>query len=294
MHNETIAVVVMLIASATYALSFVLQHKGTQQVVRLRAQPDTSDVKLYGNKIWLLGVVCFSVSFWLHLAALKFGSVAVVQPLIVTELIFIPPFSALISHAKVSAKDWVAIVAVAAGLAGYLITADPSSGTHTPTTMQWIIVIVGFSVAIAALVLVGSRLGLVARAAMCGTAAGLVGALMSVAANGAFDAPSSSITSMLTNPLAYVTGISAVATIGLSALAFRSGPITVSSPAMIGVNPIVALLVSMWIFQVEIHHTALDLVIILICVAVVAAGIVYLTQNEQVDESIEDSVSIAD
>lgn len=270
----------MLLASALYALSYVLQHQGTQQwMAKREASPDFAG-KLWMNKIWVIGVLLFCVTYLVHMGALAFGSAALVQPLIVTELIFLPPIAALVTKVKVTRQQWTAIIVVTIALAGYLIVSSPSANNSTPSSTQWIIVTVGMIVAMAALVGLGQKTSPVVAAALCGTAAGLAGALMALTASGLFDGPTGGgISSLLTNPLLYVTVTANILTIVLAALAFRAGPITVSTPAMIGVNPIVALLISIWIFGVTIHDTPLDLIVIIICLAAVAYGVVYLTKS---------------
>lgn len=277
MQSSGVAVIAMLVASASYAASYVFQHKGTQATMGVGAA--AGGVKrLLRNKFWLIGVGLFSLGFWLHMVALALGSVAVVQPLIVTELIFIPPLSALISKTKVSALEWVAILAVAGGLAGFLIVANPSAGTSTPSSEQWVGVIVGSVAVVGVLTVIGSRFTSTARAATLGVAAGLVNALMAITAKGALADPSPA--ALVANPLTYVTVVAAFATFASTAYAFRSGPITVSSPSIIAANPFAATLVSIWLFQEDLNTTPIDLTLIAISLAVTIAGVVYLSRAE--------------
>ena len=58
-----IAIVVMLLSALTYAVSFVLQHKGTQAVVAASESAGGSGGmgKLVTNKIWVIGVLLMVV-----------------------------------------------------------------------------------------------------------------------------------------------------------------------------------------------------------------------------------------
>mgnify|MGYP006053429461 FL=1 len=272
-----IAIVVMLLSALTYAVSFVLQHKGTQAVVAASESAGGSGGmgKLVTNKIWVIGVLLMGVAFIMHLVALKFGSVAVVQPLVVAELIFIPPVAYLISKTKIVARQWVAIVVVAAALAGFLVIAKPTEGDAVPSGLAWTLVIGGCTVAVVLLIVIGERLPLQGRAALCGIAAGVVNAMLAIVAKGAFEAPS-----MFTSPLFYITLILCFATLYVNAIAFKRGPITISSPAMIAINPVVSVVMAMILFDDMITTTPFAIAAIIVCCIAVGIGIVVLTQAE--------------
>jgi len=291
-ENPTLAIVIMLLSAAMYALSYVLQHKGTQAAIGHNArtrQDNRSDVmRLISNPVWLSGIVLFGLSFLLHLAALAFGSVGIVQPLIVTELIFIPPFAALITKVKIAGKDWIAILAVALGLMGFLIAAAPAEGGENPSSPLWVVAIGGFFVICFALMAVGNRFSINPKAALYGCAAGVINALLALVAKGAFNAGN-----LLTNPLFYVMIIVALSTVWLTALAFKQGPITTSSPAMISTNPIVATIGAIWLFGEQINHGPLQIAVIAVCLPIIAWGVVALTKSDAVHAALSEEANLA-
>lgn len=287
MSNDLLAIVVMLVSSAMYALSFVLQHKGTQQAIGLSEGVDLPGeggsagfAKLLRNPTYLVGVVLFGLSFLVHLVALGLGAVAIVQPLIVTELIFIPPFAAIISGVRVTRRQWAAILAVCVGLAVFIVVASPSEGSRIPSTAEWIALLVGCAVLIGLLMGIGRRQHDSVRAALFGVAAGLVNALLALVAKGAFEGDHESTSDWLTDPLVWLTVVMAVLSVVAAALAFRAGPITSSTPAMISVNPVASTLVAMWLFGENINTSLLAIAVILVCVVVVIGGVYVLSQEE--------------
>jgi drug/metabolite transporter (DMT)-like permease len=275
----------MLISSAMYALSYVLQHKGTQEAIGDHVA-DPGVGQLVRNKIWLIGIIFFGLSFIVHLGALAFGSVGIVQPLIVTELIFIPPFAAIISHAKISKKDWLAIATVSIGLAVFLIVAAPSEGKEIPSFVGWVLLIVVFYAIAGLLLVIGRRLPVNPRAALYGVAAGFINALLALTAKGAFE--SSGDTSLLLNPLSYVTAVVALSTIALTAIAFRAGPITTSSPAMIAANPIVATIAAVIVFGETINTGLLAILVIVVSLVAIAWGVMALVNSDAVHAALDD------
>lgn len=297
MQNNVLAIIIMLISSAMYALSFVLQHKGTQQTIGLSSGTDQAEgasaAQLLRNPTWVIGVVLFGLSFLVHLVALGFGAVAIVQPLIVTELVFIPPLAAIISHAVITRKDWAAILAVCAGLAAFILVASPSEGNRTPNATEWIITLVATAILVAALMTVGRRQSDSVRATLFGVAAGLVNALLAILAKGAFETEHATATDWLTDPLVWLTVVVAFASVWSATLAFRAGPITSSTPAMISVNPIVSTLVAMWLFGEALRITPISVVLIVVAIVVVVAGVYILSNSDAVHGAEEAEATLA-
>jgi len=210
---------------------------------------------------------------------------AVVQPLIVTELIFIPPIAAIISKIKVSRRDWMWILIVAASLAIFLAVAQPTEGNSQATTSRWVVALSIMLGLFAILMVIGRRLDPTPRAAVLGTATGIINALYVVAAKGAFGNPGMPLLVVLI----VLAVFSALGGVAFATYAFRSGPITVSSAAMIVVNPVVATAAAMFLFNVEIIHTPVALAVIAISVAAVSVGIVQLSRSEAVHGEAKDS-----
>jgi drug/metabolite transporter (DMT)-like permease len=244
----------------------------------------------------VVGVVLFGLSFLVHLVALGFGAVAVVQPLIVTELVFIPPLAAIISHAVITRKDWAAILSVCAGLAAFILVAQPSEGDRTPDTTQWLITLAATAALVAALMTVGRGQRDSVRATLFGVAAGLVNALLAILAKGAFAADHPGVTDWLTDPLVWLTVVAAFASVWSATLAFRAGPITSSTPAMISVNPIVSTLAAMWLFGEALRITPISVVLIGLAIVVVIGGVYVLSNSDAVhgaeDPTAEDAAPV--
>ncbi len=278
-----LAIVVMLVSTIVYSISYVLQHKGT--VASMEATGQSGVKQLIKHPAWLVGSILFYVAGAIHLVALSLGSIAVVQPLIVTELIFIPPIAAVISKIRVSRRDWMWILIVSLSLAVFLVVAQPTEGNSQSSTTRWIIAIGTMLIVFAILMIVGRGLSATPRAAVLGTATGIINALYVVAAKGAMGDPGMPLLAVLI-ALAIFGGIGGVA---FATYAFRSGPITVSSAAMIVVNPIVATAAAMFLFDVQVTDTPVALVIIAASVAAVALGIVQLSRSQSVHGEAEHS-----
>jgi hypothetical protein len=155
-----------LSAALLFGVSSVADQRSTKRVRTRRALSPGILLDLIRQPLWLIAIAANLAGFALQIVALSFGSLALVQPLLVFDLVF----SVLIARSvgwKASArspgtKRWdpvmfLGVGAAAGGVAGFLAIGQPSAGTPN----------VGFGVltplAIGLVVVVGGCLALAAR-----------------------------------------------------------------------------------------------------------------------------------
>jgi hypothetical protein len=163
---QTVAVVIALAAALFLGISSVADQRSTKRVKTERALSPTILLDLVRQPLWLLAIGANIVGFALQVAALSVGSLAVVQPLLVFDLIF----AVLINRSvgwdanalPPGTKRWDPVVflgvgAAALGVAGFLAIGQPTAGHPN----------VGFSVltplAIGLVVVVGGCLAVARR-----------------------------------------------------------------------------------------------------------------------------------
>jgi drug/metabolite transporter (DMT)-like permease len=120
-----------LLAALLFALSAALQqvsaHRqaGNAAAERGDAEParHTSWLPVLGlldrlvrDRTWLLGWLTNLGGFFTQAAALHFGSISVVQPLLIAQLLFALPLGTMMSHRRMLRRDWLGAAAVCAGL----------------------------------------------------------------------------------------------------------------------------------------------------------------------------------
>jgi drug/metabolite transporter (DMT)-like permease len=117
--------------------------------------------------------------FGLRFVALGGGSLVVVQPILVSSLLFALPMSARLQHDRLSGVEWTGAIAIAGGIAVFIVVSSPSRGeTYASAGAWWS---AGLLVAAAAGVLVGiGRTFSGRRRAACLAGAG--GALLALTA----------------------------------------------------------------------------------------------------------------
>ena len=96
--------------------------------------------RLARQPVWLLGFACMIAGFAFQVSALHFGPLALVQPILAVELLFVFGYLALRTRAEGARwREWAAAVAMSAGISVFLRAAAPTGGReHAPASLWWL------------------------------------------------------------------------------------------------------------------------------------------------------------
>ena len=123
---------------------------------------------------WLAGVVADGLGFAAQAGALAIGRLVVVQPLLATTEVVFLPLNALLGGRRPKPRELAAAVAVTAGLALFLVAADPEGGKNDASGLAWIVSFAVIGVVSAALSAAARGRSPRQRAALLGIAAGIM------------------------------------------------------------------------------------------------------------------------
>jgi hypothetical protein len=124
----TVAVLLALACAATFAISTSVQHQAAG------GAPGSASglFQLLGYLVrrpqWLLGQFLATCAFVLHALALHAGALAVVQPIVVSGIVWAVPARAALSRRMPSYAEIRAVALTASGLAVFLVASNPSEG----------------------------------------------------------------------------------------------------------------------------------------------------------------------
>ncbi|MDR2347439.1 MAG: DMT family transporter, partial [Bifidobacteriaceae bacterium] len=121
---ELLAVAVALLAALSFAGSFVAQQHVAARVPAERGKGLRLFLELARSPLWWVGACGDGLGFALQALALAFGSVVLVQPVLVTAMVFALPLAARWNRRRVRRSEivWSAVVVVA--LAVFTLVAD--------------------------------------------------------------------------------------------------------------------------------------------------------------------------
>ena len=248
-----------------------------------KSQPETSSgwrtaLALVRDPRWLLGLVFFGGTFVFQAIALYFGQLAVVQPILVTELIFTLALRRLWLRDHIAPKTWTAAVMICGGLAAFLLAAHPEEGHRVATVGDWVWALSTRGLVVVLLVLL-SRTGSPARrATLLGCAAGLVWAVDAAFVKAATDLLSQSgwVALLVHWPLYAVVASGVLGTILVGA-AFTAGPLTASQPALLIVDPLASIALGIELFGEQLRTSVPALTVSAMGLAVMASGVVLIS-----------------
>jgi drug/metabolite transporter (DMT)-like permease len=190
--------VLALAAAACFALAAALQQKGQFRLAREgRPVRGVGDIfRLFRVWIWLAGTAVLLGGYALQGVALDVGKVVVVQPLLVTTLVFALPLGHWLTGQHVTRKQVLGAAVMVGGLFMFIRLGDPAEGIDTAPTGE-VLIASAVVCAVATLGLVLGRHAEAARkAAIFGGVAGLLFGLSAT-----FDKPAFSSTEVGTGDL---------------------------------------------------------------------------------------------
>jgi len=169
-------------------------------------------------------------------------------------------------------------------LAVFLAVAEPTGGNPTPETAQWLSALLVFVGASAAAAVAGMRGSPVRRAAAFAVAAALAWALMAVFIKSATDTLATfGIGGLLRHWPVYALAAAAAAGTLLEQSALHVGPLSVSQPLLVIVNPLASIVLSVWLFDERFTDSPAKITIAVVSFAVLAAGVTALSRTAPQD-----------
>ena len=262
-------------AALCFAVCSVLQHRETGHV-------DRQGVRLLlrlAQRPWFLFAVLIEVSgLVLQSIALGNGALIVVQPLLVTGLLFAVPLSAITDRRRVAPRELWGAVATVVGLALFLTVGSPSKGANTFAVSRALAVGLPH-VALATVAGVWAQVWRSARGILLGLTSGLLygtsGGLLKVVVHRLSDQGFDGLVHWQTLVLVAMGGVSVVTTQS----AFQAGGLGAPLAVLTLAEPLSAVLVGAAVLHERLASTPVDLTLEVLGGLVAAAGVVLLSSS---------------
>jgi hypothetical protein len=208
----------------------------------------------------------------------------VVQPILVTELVFVLVLRRVWVRQDVARAAWAASLVVCGALAAFLVAAEPTGGHSSPAAAQWLSALPVFGGAIALLAALGTRGSPTRRSALLASAAGLAWALTATFVKTATETLAAyGVSGMLTRWPVYALVVAVITGIMLDQSALHVGPLSVSQPLLAIVNPLASIILSVWLFDERFTDSPARIVIAALAMAALAVGVIALSRTAPKD-----------
>ncbi|MFY2791699.1 DMT family transporter [Rhodococcus sp. MALMAid1271] len=277
MNSPWLSITLALVSAFLFACASVAQQSAAASVPE-----GTSLVSaLIRNPRWWVGVIGDGGGYAVQIAALWVGSVLVVQPLLVTALLFALPMSAKLTGRALPGSTWALAFLLAAALAVFIVVGDPSEGNTDAPLSDWIVPLI-----IAAVVIGGAVAGGLlarapgARALLLGAAGGLLFGLAAALTKFVTDLVETELFGALTAWQTYALVGCGVLGFYLQQRAFQVGPLSASMPAITISEPLGAAFIGVTVLDERIRTDGGALATIAVAVAVMIVTTVRLSREQ--------------
>lgn len=196
------------------------------------------------SPMWWLGAFAAVAAYLLQLGALSFGSVLIVQPILVLSLLFTLIVAAVWERERVDRVDSVFALVLGMSVAVLVLVGRPLPGHQDLALTDWAPWLIGGAVALGTLIAAAYRRPHT-KAFLLGTATGLIYGYVAPVAKTTVDAVHTlgvGRTLASWEPWLLITLIAAGSI--LQQYSFSAGPLEQSLPAMTVAEPIIAMTVS--------------------------------------------------
>jgi drug/metabolite transporter (DMT)-like permease len=239
MDKADVAALLAVGAAFFIAIGDVIHQRSAHEVTDEPVSHVALFMRLLRDGQWWLGSLVSAAGFGLQAAALGFGSVLLVQALLVTSLLFALPIHARMTHRRVTRWEWTWAALLAASVAVIVTVGNPTAGHSRASLETWTAVIAVLGPAMV-LCVIGARIwsGPVS-AVLLALVSGALWGLFAVLTKGVVDRIDDGVWALLRTPELYAWALVAIAGTAWQQSSFRAGSLTASLPTMTVTEPVV-------------------------------------------------------
>lgn len=268
-------------AALCFAVGSVLQQRAAAKAPREGLLRLALLGWLVRRPVWLGGTALFLVGNVLTASALGRSTLALVEPLQATRLLFALPVEAVVDRRRLIARDWVGAVLAAAGISTFVMASHPRSGRaiHTPVEV-WAVLGAVAVAATSVVVVLGRRLPPARSAPLLAAGAGVLFACQAAATGPAVRRlHHRGVVGLLSSWYPYAVAAAAIYGAVLLQSAYEEADLTASFPALVVAEPIAALAIGVGALGDHVRDSAAALAVGVLSLGAMVAGIYLLASS---------------
>jgi drug/metabolite transporter (DMT)-like permease len=268
--------VLAVAAAILFALGTVLQQRVAATATGAQAIRAGFLLRLARKPLWVAGIAVDAAGFVCQAAALGLGRIVVVQPLLASSVVFALPFGIWLTGQRVSRNEWGAAAVVLGGLAAFLVISDPGGGRDDATTVGWIVSFVVIGAVCAALVVAAMGRPPGVRAALLGSATGLLFGLSAALTKATVERLDDGVLAVLTNWQLYALIAVGYASMTLSQASLQTGRLAPAVSTQMVLDPVTSVLLGTLAFDERLHEQTGGVIASLAALAAMLYGLIVL------------------
>jgi drug/metabolite transporter (DMT)-like permease len=270
MSALALSVLLSLVSAVAYAGGAIVQERVAE------SSPDEQYAPLR-RPVWWAAVALNGLGGLLHVVALAYGPLSLVQPLGALTIVVALPMAALFVGRKAGATAWRGAIMATVGLAGLLSLVAASDARSLDTAQRVAVAVVTAGAVVTLMVAArAAHRHPAVRSMLLATASGIAFGMSSVFTKTVAVDWTGGVSAADVPSLA-VIGVLATAGMLLSQAAYRGAGLTAPLATLTVVNPVVAAAVGITMFGETFRYGTTGTALALSCGVVAAGGLILLT-----------------
>jgi drug/metabolite transporter (DMT)-like permease len=263
------------------AIGIVVRQRATMDVPSDQGVSAVMLATLLRRPVWWAGTGAAVAGYVFQALALIKGSLIVVQPLLVSALLFALPLSARLAGRRVTRREWIWAALLTAALALFVVIARPGPQERPASWTVATLVAIGCGAVILGCIALAMRLSGWQRAVLLAVAVGVLFGVVAVltkivmhllAVRGALG--------LLATPAPYALVVLGIVATLLQQSAFHAGALQTSVPTMLVLEPVVAVCLGAVLLGEELDVSGYEAIVLVFAVAAMTAATFALGRGE--------------
>lgn len=281
MLQHALVVAAALVGAVFAAVGIVVRQRATMDVPRDQGVSTVMVSTLLRRRIWWYGTLASVTGYAFQAVALAYGSLLLVAPLLVSALLFALPLSARLAHRRVSRAEWGWATLLTLSLGVFVALARTKPGDYEGSELPAVVVAAISLLIVLGCLLVALRLSDWRRAIMLAVGVGVLFGVVAVLTKlVGHIVREGSMLRLFTSPVLYVLIVVGVIATLLQQSAFHAGSLRTSVPAMLVLEPVVAVLLGEVVLGEHLAVSKPAAVMLTIAVGAMAAATIALGRDE--------------
>lgn len=249
-----------LVAAFLFAVAATLQQKGALDL-GVSADSARSLARLVESRWWLFGSGALLVGYVVQAIALDHGRLSIIQPLLVTTVVFALPLGYFITGQEVGRREVIGALVVVLGLALFAIFGDPAGGKDNAPNDEWAIALGVITAVSVVLFVLGRRAEGSKQAALIGVVSGILFGASACLVKPTIEMLHVSVGEVLSHWEFYAMAAAGIIAFVLQQISLSSGYLATSVATVSVSNPIVSVLLGALLFDERLERPAWHVVV---------------------------------
>jgi drug/metabolite transporter (DMT)-like permease len=279
--SHAVAILSGLLAAFWAAVGIVVRQRVAQSVPVDGDVSGPTVTSVVRQPLWWAGILAAVAGYVFQALALANGSLLLVQPLLVSSLLFALPLSARLCHQRITGFEWAWAIVLTVALAAFVLVGQPREGHHRSPIPSWTMAVVLTAPLVIVCLVAARRTAGRTRAMLLAVAVavllGMVAVLTKICTHryaiGGWHG-------LMTVPAPYLLVVLAVAVTMVQSSAFHAGALQASVPLMLVGEPVVAVVLGVVVLGEHLAVRGTAAIGLLVAIVAMVASTVALARDQ--------------